>query len=266
METLTVTTCQAPNAEPACQAIAAYLGQKIGLPAEFINTIPWQERARRLLEEGQINVGWICGLPYVLQAKLPSPPVELLAAPVMAGKRYAGRPVYFSDVVVHRDSRFQTFADLRGAVWAYNEPFSHSGYVVPRYHLAILGETSGFFSRVVESGAHQRSLQLILERKADASAIDSTVLETELRNHPPLAAQLRVIASLGPSPIPPWVIQKSLPLRFKQAIRAVLLTMHTDPQGRVILAHAGITCFAPVRDRDYDPIRRMAQIAQSVQW
>jgi ABC-type phosphate/phosphonate transport system substrate-binding protein len=58
--------------------------------------------------------------------------VELLAAPVMAGTRYAGRPVYFSDIVVHRDSAARSFADLRGARWAYNEHRESAGRVLLR--------------------------------------------------------------------------------------------------------------------------------------
>jgi phosphonate transport system substrate-binding protein len=92
-----------------------------------------------------------------------------------SGACYKDRPVYFSDVVVRRDSKFHTFADLRGASWAYNEPGSHSGYNVVGYHLATLGEGSGYFGQVVESGAHQVSLQMILDGRIDASAIDSLV-------------------------------------------------------------------------------------------
>ncbi len=67
--------------------------------------------------------------------------IDLLAAPVMAAERYQGQPVYYSDIVVHHASRFQTFADLRNATWAYNEPHSHSGYHVVRFHLAQTGES-----------------------------------------------------------------------------------------------------------------------------
>jgi ABC-type nitrate/sulfonate/bicarbonate transport system substrate-binding protein len=60
------------------------------------------------------------------------PKLTLLAAPLPAGARYGGKPIYFSDVVVRRDSPYQTFADLRGVTWGYNEPGSQSGYNVVR--------------------------------------------------------------------------------------------------------------------------------------
>lgn len=263
MDVLCLTSCQAPNADETVRAMAGYLAQRLQMPTEFVADIPWQERERRL-DAGEVHMGWICGLPYVRKADRPRPTLELLAAPVMSGQRYEGRPVYFSDVVVRRDSPFRSFADLRGAAWAYNEPGSHSGYNVVRYHLATLGEYEGYFGRVVQSGAHQISLRLILRGEVDASAIDSTVLETELRRFPHIGQQIRIIATLGPSPIPPWTVQRSLPPAFRERLRHALLTMHEDAGGRAILAEAEIARFTAVTDRDYDPIREMARLAERV--
>jgi phosphonate transport system substrate-binding protein len=172
--------------------------------------------------------------------------------------------VYFSDVLALSTSSFQSFADLRGATWAYNEPGSHSGYNVARAHLATLGETAGYFGRAIQSGAHQTSLQLLLEGAIDATAIDSTVLETELQAHPEIEARIRVVTTLGPSPIPPWVVLRSVPQELRTALRTLLLQMHTDPRGRALLAGARIARFEGVDDQAYDPIRRMDRQAVQV--
>jgi phosphonate transport system substrate-binding protein len=183
----------------------------------------------------------------------------------MEGRRYMNRPVYFSDVVVRSDSPFQTFADLRGARWAYNEPNSHSGYNVVRYHLATLGELHGYFGEVIESGAHQISLEMILAGQIDASAIDSTVLETELSRSPDLLGEIRVVDALGPSPIPPWVISRDLPGPTKDSVRRLFLEMHEDEEGAEILQGGMIKRFVAVSDRDYDPIREMEHTAAWVE-
>jgi phosphonate transport system substrate-binding protein len=182
----------------------------------------------------------------------------------MAGVRYQQRPIYFSDVVVRQTSPYHSFAELRGARWAYNEPGSHSGYNVVRAHLATLAATSGYFGRVVESGAHQQSLQLLLAGRIDATAIDSTVLEAELRARPELAAELRVIATLGPSSIPPWIIQRRLPEPVRMAVGSLFASMHQDAQGHTLLTAHGIARFVPVDDRAYDDIRRMDRLAATV--
>jgi len=86
-----------------------------------------------------------------------------LAAPVLQGPRYQGRPVYFSDVIVRRDSPLRSFADLRGASWSYNDPDSHSGYNLTRYELARRGEARGYFGTVVSAGWHQESIRWVAE-------------------------------------------------------------------------------------------------------
>ena len=251
----------AENTDLVVLAISHYVSERTSIQTKLIDDITWQERGR-VLDAGTIDVAWICGLLYVLKADQPASGIELLVAPVMQGDRYKNRPIYFSDVVVHLDSHFQTFADLRGATWAYNEPGSHSGYNLVRYHLASLGEKSAYFGNVIESGAHLTSLGMILERQVDASAIDSIVLELELQRRPALNTAMRVIDSLGPSPIPPLVILKSLPQETRKALRELLLRMHEDPHGQAILANLQIARFAYVEDKDYDAIRDMARKAK----
>ena len=77
----------------------------------------------------------MCSLPYVEFERRVSRRRVPIAAPVLRGERYGGRPIYFSDVIVHRDSPYRSFLDLRGRSWAYNEPLSQSGYGITRYHL-----------------------------------------------------------------------------------------------------------------------------------
>jgi phosphonate transport system substrate-binding protein len=260
---LSITSCQAPNADPYVAAVAAYLAEKLGRPVAFVNQIDWEERDR-LLDAGQIEMGWICGWPYVRKMRRQPPNLELLVAPVPAGERYGGRPIYFSDVVVRRDSPYQTFADLRGAAWGYNEPGSQSGYNVARYHLARLGLTWEFFGRVVRTGAHQNSLRELLAGKLQATAIDSTVLETEFKRRPALREQVRIIDVMGPSPIPPWVVQTSLPPELRESLRDLLLNMHHEPAGRAALALGDLARFAAVTDADYDAIREMEKVAAHI--
>ena len=260
---LRFTSCQAEIAESFCKALAAFIGDKLAIPSEFIDDIPWQERDR-LLDRGDIHVCWICGLPYVRKNNSEKRTVELLAAPVMKHPRYGGRPVYYSDVVVHADSTLRLFEDLRGRTWADNEPGSHSGYNLIRYHLAMGGLGASYFGRIVESGSHQNSLQMVLDRAIDAAAIDSMVLEMEFKKNPSIVERIRTITTLGPSPAPPWVVHDSVPGRVLRALRQEFLSMDKDPRGRQILEDAGILRFAQVSDHEYHPIREMERIAATV--
>jgi phosphonate transport system substrate-binding protein len=133
VDKLIITSCLAVNTHAAGRAVADYIGQQLGIKTEFIVDIPWQER-ERLLDSGQIHLGWVCGLLYVMKVNQPNPQLELLAAPIMQGPRYRGRPVYYSDIVVRRDSPYTSFSDLKGTCWVYNEPGSYSGYIIVCHH------------------------------------------------------------------------------------------------------------------------------------
>lgn len=61
MNSLKLTTAQAINTVPVSRAIADYLSQQMDIPVEFVGGTRWQERYR-LLDEGQIHVGWVLRL------------------------------------------------------------------------------------------------------------------------------------------------------------------------------------------------------------
>jgi phosphonate transport system substrate-binding protein len=191
--------------------------------------------------------------------------VEPLAAPVLAGARYASRPVYYSDVIVRRDSPIGSLEDLRGRSWAYNEPASHSGHTVTLYSLVRMGAEPGFFAKVVEAGFHQRAIRLVHSGAVDAAAIDSQVLAVEVRDHPDLAS-LRVVGSFGPSTIQPVVAASRLPRRLKDQIRNLLVELGDDSTARTALDHGLIDRFTVVDDGAYGDIRAMLAVIEAAGW
>lgn len=252
MNTLRFATYLAPNMWPVYAAVTAYVGKRLGAPVELTVGASFDAFA-----QGQTDVGFICGLPYVQLMRAPNPSVTLLAAPTLQGERYHGAPIYYSDVVVRRESPFRRLADLREHVWAYNDVDSHSGYNLTRYMLAQMGETQGFFSRVVAAGSHQRALRLLVGGEIDGSAIDSQVLAIELRDHSSIAEQIRTIAIFGPSTIQPVVAARRLPEALRADISAALWAMGDDPAARADLDHGFVERFVPIDDTAYDDIRAM---------
>jgi phosphate/phosphite/phosphonate ABC transporter binding protein len=245
-------TYLAPNMLRVYQAIADHVGARLGLRTELVVETDYESCARDVND-----VCFVCSLPYVQFERQGISPAVPVAAPVLTGQRYGGRPVYFSDVIVQADSRFRSFLDLRGRSWAYNEPLSHSGYGVTRYHLVELGETRGFFGDVIEAGFHEESIRMVANREVDASAIDSQVLAIALRDDPSLAGSLRVIESLGPSTIQPVAVARRLSPGLREAVRSALTSMHEDAGLRATLALGFVERFVAVGPEDYDDIRMM---------
>jgi phosphonate transport system substrate-binding protein len=254
-------TFLAPNMAPVYRFLAGRIGQHLGRPVELV-----VGRSFDQFEAGEVDLGVICGLPYVWLAARRPPPVEPLAAPVLSGARYAGRPVYYSDVIVGRDRPITRVEDLRGCSWAYNEPASHSGHTVTLYSLVAMGARPGFLGPVVEAGYHQRAIRLVAAGTVDAAAIDSQVLAIELRDHPRLGAGLRVVGAFGPSTIQPVVAARRLPDALKDQVQELLVALADDPAARPVLDYGLIDRFDPVGDAAYDDIRAMLATIEAAGW
>jgi phosphonate transport system substrate-binding protein len=253
-------TFLAPNMAPVYRFLADRIGDRLGRPVELV-----VGRSFDQFEAGEADLGVICGLPYVWLAARRPPPVEPLAAPVLAGDRYGGRPVYYSDVIVRHDSPISCLKELEGRSWAFNEPASHSGHTVTLYSLVAMGAGPGFLGPVVEAGYHQRAIRLVHNGTVDAAAIDSQVLAIELRDHPDFA-DLRVIGAFGPSTIQPVVAASRLPARLKHQVRDLLVGLGGDPAARPVLAYGLIDRFDPIGDAAYDDIRAMLATIETAGW
>jgi len=240
------------------ELVTEEVGRRLGLPTELV-----VETSYESCERDQNEVCFVCSLPYVVFERRGLDLAVPVAAPVLEGERYGGGPIYFSDVIVHRDSPFRTFRDLRGLSWAFNEPLSWSGYGITRYHLVTLGETNGFFREVVEAGFHREAIRMVARGQVDGAAIDSQVLSIELRDHPDLAEQVRVVEALGPSTIQPVAVSRRVPEDLRKAIRDALLAMHQDPAVRERLTPALVERFVPVDAGSYDDIRMMVDACEA---
>jgi len=243
------------NAFEFYRQVVADVGEASGLPTEMLTDV--SAGLDTLLNEARIEAAFGCGLPYVWKAREDASPVRLMVAPVLPAARYADQPVYFSDVIVRSDSPYQSFEDLRGAMFAFNQAISFSGYVLPLYHLLQTGRAGGFFGQTLETGSHAASMEWVENGRAEAAAIDSVVLEMELKQRPDRAGAFRVIESLGPAGMPPVMSATRLAEDQHYQLQHALITMHTRPRGQAILEQSGVRRFAPVTDRNYDDIRRM---------
>lgn len=113
------------------QAISQEIGKQLGLRVNFTPSQPTTK-----FNPDNFDVAFVCGLLYVNNCTPLEPPLELLVAPILRGPRYAGEAVYYSDIIVHKNSGLHSFSDLNNKRWAYNETESYSGYWVVEHYLS----------------------------------------------------------------------------------------------------------------------------------
>ena len=181
---------------------------------------------------GDADIGFICAPSYrVLRGT-----VELLPALVPIDARAEGKPVYFADVIVRRDSAIRNFAQLNGGRWAYNDRNSRSGW----FSMLERAGSESFFGSLLHAGSHLQSLDAVAAGRADAAAIDSNVLALNRRD------DIRVIETWGPFAIQPSIIRSALPEERKREIAATMLSIKRDE-----LAPFGFAGFTTVAEAVY---------------
>lgn len=246
------------------EAVATRVGSHLGFPTSLAVESRYSGPASTDSDPfsvGEADVGFMCAPPYIWLRDREEPSVELLGvAPVFEDERTGGEPIYFSDVIVGRESPFHAFEDLLNCTWAYNDPCSLSGYycMIDRFtQMEASGERA---MNPLHSGSHLRSIELVADKQADAAAIDSNVLSPRLSRDPELHSRLRIIDSLGPYPIQPLVIRSALGDRLKTAIRECILSWSTTAQGRKELSALRLSGFVPVNEDHYAPERTSLEV------
>jgi len=235
-------------------AISEYVGRAVGLPVslrcETRTSGPPPDEVDPF-SSGATDIGFMCAPSYLWLSELRPPAVRLLpAAPVFDDPRAEGRPVYFSDVIVGRDSRAAGFDDLRRGTFAINDRSSLSGYLALLRRLRAAG--GPFVEALRESGSHLESIRLVAAGEVDGAVIDSNALALALRRDGDLGRHIRVLESWGPHPIQPVVVSARLPDEISGRIAAALLRLHEDEAARRSVAPHGLARFAPVSDADYE--------------
>lgn len=231
---------------------AGYLEARLDRPVEFVQRRSYRE-VMQLLEGGEIDFSWICGYPYVMAREAGY--LDLLAVP-----EYQGAPYYRSYIIVHRDSPFSGLRDLRGRVFAYSDPDSNSGYLVPREMLARqTGLPEAYFRQTFFTFDHGETIEAVAERVADGGAVDSYVWEYLKHVTPTLVERTRVVDSSRLFGFPPLVAQRNTAAPLVGRMKLALLGMDKDEDGKALLAALALDRFADHPDSLFDGIAETAQ-------
>jgi phosphonate transport system substrate-binding protein len=236
-------------------ALLDYLSRRLERPVQLVQRQTYAE-VNDMVRVGQVDLAFVCGGAYVEGQREFG--MELLVAPQMNGGT-----VYYSYLIVPSDSPARGLSDLRGTVFAFSDPLSNSGRLAPAYQLLQLGATpETFFSRTIFTYSHDNSIRAVASKLVDGAAIDSLVYESLIASNEDLAAKTRVLEKSPPYGIPPVVVHPALNPELKSQLRAALLQMNVDADGRAALARLRIDRFVVIDTRAYDSIREMARVVR----
>jgi phosphonate transport system substrate-binding protein len=227
-----------------------YIGRHSGHSVQLIQRKTYDD-VNALFPKGEIDLAFICTGPFAASR-------EKFGFEALATPQVRGQPFYQSYLIVPKDSPYQTLEDLRGRVFAFTDPDSNTGAMVPRFWLAEVGETpESFFSKTIFTYSHDNSILAVAKGLVDAAAVDGHQWEYFERFRPADTSRTRVIRKSQPFGSPPLVASGRLQSDVRSKIQQLMLSMHTDPEGKRILENLLIDRFLAPREEWYEPARAM---------
>jgi len=227
------------------------LQQQLRRPVRFVQRGTYREIVDLLLEES-LDAAWLCGFPAVVyESKL-----VVIAVPL-----YRGAPLYRSYLIVpESDDSTSHVADLRGRVFAYSDPRSNSGYLVPQVELLRRGlRPDAFFRRTFFTFGHRKVVEAVQVGLAHGGAVDSYVWDTLRAQQPRSTEGVRVAWRSSPFGFPPVVARRTMPPGPRAELVRALSGMTGIPEGRRTLDSLNLDAFVePPRDL-LDGIRELVR-------
>ncbi len=240
----------------AYQELLRYLGSRLDRPVELVQRKTYAE-VNDLIRDGGIDLAFVCTLAYVKGQE--DFGMELLAAPQVRGEA-----LYRAYVIVPADSPVTDFDQLRGRMFAFTDPDSNTGRLVPSYLLWQQGERAEtFFRKVVYTYSHDNSIKAVADKLVDGASVDSLVYDSTLARNPLVADRTRTVYRSEPFGSPPVVVHPNLSAGLKSELRQVILTLADEPRGRALLDGLMLDRFVVPDPKSYDPVREMLRKTRS---
>ncbi len=171
---------------------------------------------------------------------------------------------YHSVALVRDDDLAECLADLRGRRAAINGRDSQSGHNCLRRAVAPLAHGQPYFSAVVETGAHARSIAAVAAGEADIATIDCVTHALLARVRPQALSGTRVLFRTADAPALPYVTRKGMATETVAALRTALMQVACDPALAEARAALLLKDFALLGEAAYDEILEMERAAEEL--
>lgn len=212
-----------------------YLEKELKRPVVFIQRDSYRE-TMDLIKKGNLDFAWLCDYPYIALGGA----VRLLAV-----ASYQQQPLYRSYLIVpSKDTTTKSILDLKGKIFAYADPNSNTGYVVPRHALKMEGiDASTFFRKTFFTWSHSKAIQAVAAGLAQGANVDSYVWDSLQKVDPQLVAKTRIVWKSEPFGFPPIVADHAVSKADFDAFQSALFKMKDDPAGRALLEKLNLDGF-----------------------
>jgi phosphonate transport system substrate-binding protein len=232
------------------EELLKYIGEEVGYEVVLIQRKTYSE-VNELFPKRLIDLAFVCSGPYANEQEKYK--FEGLATPIVRGK-----PYYQSYLIVQKNASYNSLEDLRGKIFAFTDPDSNTGTLVPRFWLYQKNEApDSFFNRVIYTYSHDNSILAVAKGLVDGATVDGHKWEFYNAKNPYFTSKTRVIKKSDYFGSPPLVASSFLQPQLKDSIQKVILTMHKSVNGKKILDNLIIDRFELPQKEWYKNVQTM---------
>lgn len=206
------------------QPLADKLSEDLGIPVEG-KVMTNYTALVEAMGTNEVQIGFIPAFAYVLANDKHD--VEV----ILKSERF-GSGTYVAQYIVSADSGYETLADLEGAVWAYGDPTSTSGYLFPAAQImdefGVENPETEFFSDSFQTGGHDNSAIAVYNGEADVATTFDDVRTSLEEEYPDIMEKTKILAHTEEIPNDTISVTKELSDAFVQEIKETFLSFNDD--------------------------------------
>ncbi|HHD74678.1 MAG TPA: phosphonate ABC transporter substrate-binding protein [Nitratifractor sp.] len=171
-----------------------------------------------------------------------------------------GIPGYYGYIITKKGSKLKSLEDIKGKTWAFTDPHSTSGTLVPTVMFAKKKiDPKKYFSKVIYSGSHEASILSVKNGKVDAASTNNLDYNRGL-GKAWTKDDFNIIWKSDLIPGSPMAVRKDLPESLKKAIKDAFIS-YDDKENLKAMKILG---YKAADDKMYDGVRELIELKKSL--
>jgi len=205
-----------------------------------------------------IDGAFFGSLNYVLEKEKDR--LEPIARPVEPD----GRSLYRGIIFTRKGSGItENVTSWKGKSIALVHEETTAGYIFPRWYLTRYGiwNFESHFKKIIFTGSHDAAILTVYKGHAALGAAKDIVYEKVLSENPAIRDDMLIIARSMEVPSNSLCVRGDIEPALREALKKVLLSMHTTPEGKHALKALDAVRFTETTDSEFHALREMIREA-----
>ena len=230
------------------QPLMDYLKKELGLEKIEIVVPATYTAAVEEMQQGKLDMVYFGGLTYVLAKR------DTDITPIVRGK-VDGTVDNYTYIITRTDSGIKSLKELKGSRFAFGDAASTSGHLIPHRQLRNIGlSPNKDFSKLIYTGAHDKTAYAVYEKQVDAGAMNARLLPILINNGKLDGKQIHILWKSEAFADYPWAARTQLGEDMIEKLAQAFIKL----DDKEILKLLKVEAYERTKDSDFNNIREAA--------